>query len=150
MSQELDAEVAVKIMGLPGVGYYKRRSCRTGEWEPCAKDSFTEDEPSWKAGLYHRYFEGDDIRAVPPYSTQWDSAKWVVQTMETLHYQWEFARTNPVMSMHENRPYARFWTYKEGVLQPMGSATCDTLPEAICRAALSALAAQEEPKDGKN
>lgn len=83
LARDLDMEIALKVTCLPGVGWYKRRSCRSPENVVASgpKD-FTEDYPQWKAARYYLADGGVDeegvvrgrIFAVPPYSTTWDAA----------------------------------------------------------------------------
>jgi len=46
-NRDLDAEVAAKVMRLPNVGWYKRKSCYVRTWVPATgSDDFTEDHPA--------------------------------------------------------------------------------------------------------
>src|ERR1044071_1348772 len=97
-----------------------------------------------------RWFETDDdreavatgdsklIRCWQP-TADISAAMEVVAHLESQGYQWQFARTAPEKSMHDNKPTAQFWKYREGVLQGIHRGTADTLQRAICFAALEAV-----------
>jgi len=87
--RDIDALVGDKVVGLPGVGYYKRRSVHTTDWTACAKGDVTDDHPEWKANLYYLPGVDESIgvalgmgpRAVPRYSSDigatWKMEEWL-------------------------------------------------------------------------
>lgn len=69
---ELEAWVSEHILGLEGVGYYRRKSCYTSEQERCEKGDHTPDYPDWVADTpyYLIYPKENPTRAVRvPYLT---------------------------------------------------------------------------------
>ena len=134
--REMDALVAERVMGLPGVGYYKRKSVREGGYIPAVKGEVTADYPDWKAKLY--YLPGADEhsleeasllgirpRAIPRYSTDIDAALSAAETRKSYTVHKDILHGETVY--RADFPHDDVW-----------DVVADTLPLAICRALLAA------------
>lgn len=131
--RELDAQVASKVMKLPNVGWYRRTSCRDGEWQPCLKDDVTPDMPVWKASLHYWHQHWTSGFSVPLFSTMNDAACNVLEHMERDGFSW---------SIHsEPGKECRVTFSKPGEREFVGVAPM--LPKAVCLAALAACEKRE-------
>lgn len=91
-------------------------------------------------GVYEYPDGGYDF--APPYSTDIAAAWPVVEKLERDGFRWSVAVRNPHMSDTKILPYVSFWHYgkdEPGKLDTHVSAEDDTVPLAICRAALKAV-----------
>lgn len=72
--RELDAIFGLEVMKLDRVGYWRRKSCHTSEWEECQKGEATADEPRWKADI--KYYDARYAGPfhLPEYSARMDCA----------------------------------------------------------------------------
>ncbi len=147
--RDLDAIIGQKVMGLPGVGYYKRKSCYTHEWAPCVKGDPTDDYPGWVATAPY-YLPGADTmgvdgalmlssfgpRAIPQYSVDISHAWQVLQHVACKKH-WRFCIGS--QEGYDSGPL--YWvTIMHGGKQWEGDSRYgdmeDSLPLAICRACL--------------
>lgn len=141
--REIDALVAEKVMELEvlDVGYFgsEDETPRMLELHDWMDDVGLESVGRYAIDVEKKWFRemSTGFGSWSP-STDISAAMEVVAHLEVQGYQWSFHRTAPVKSMHDNKPHAQFWTYDKGVFQGLHQATADTLPRAICMAALAA------------
>ena len=63
----------------------------------------------------------------------------VIEKLETLHFQWTLHGNNPIRSFHDRKPCFEYWHYTNGKADRLGRAEADTVPLAVCLAALKAV-----------
>ena len=88
--RKIDLLVARDLLNMPGVGYYRRKSCHSSESELCNKGDVTPDHPQWKARLYYKH-PATNLYAVPSFSTEIRDA-WQIVGALSLLYDFEMHR----------------------------------------------------------
>ena len=138
-NRALDMEIALRVTKLPGVGWYKRQSCRdTINVVASGPDDFTEDHPQWKAGRSYLWQGevGEDgvvqgrIHTIPNYTSDANEAMKV---------------RDRIVSMGLGIPFAKRLQEEHG-----SWLTCSA--EDLCKAALGVVVEKEAqkkaPKEG--
>lgn len=141
--RDLDAWIAEHVMGLKGVGYYRRKSWKTQGWERCKKgdtspaDAGEDDLPKGHyASLYYLHFsdDPDSVHAVPKFSSDMNHAYMMMDKMRSQAY---------VFDIHSLYGGAQIWCVQiQGCKVPVDSfhtklaqVEDSMLPRALCRAA---------------
>lgn len=82
--EELEAWIGKWIMGLEGVGYWRRESMMNTKWIPCSRGDKIPDFGSTNSGAYHLYYLPDSKedephpRSLPEYTRRVEDAIGVV------------------------------------------------------------------------
>lgn len=135
--KRLDQCIAEQVMGLHRVGWYRRKSCKTFDFELCAPGDRTPDYPEWTANLLYYHQASATEVAVPRYSTQIADAMTVVERVRL--------RCRDIVFRSDNR-YPIIWTVELVLPHHRITTTADTLPLAICLGVLKMMGAATPAK----
>lgn len=83
-TRDLDLLIGRDVIGLPGVGYYRRKSCYEAGHEPCNKGDVTPDYPAWEASLYYKH-PATGVFSVPRYTKDISDAWQVMEALAVAH-----------------------------------------------------------------
>ncbi|MBD3260461.1 MAG: hypothetical protein GF334_02070 [Candidatus Altiarchaeales archaeon] len=138
--RDLDAWIAKHVMGLKSVGYYRRKSWNTSEWERCNKGDTSpadagENDPKVCASLYYlnRSENPNSACAVPCYSADMNHAYSMVNKMRSKGYLYNMTSlfrgtyTWVVVIQGTSTPFNSFYSKCAHV-------TNKSLPYALCQA----------------
>ena len=115
---ELDAKIAVKLFGW----FWKDGKL----WSPGHEDWTEEQISRWSGSK------------PDPYSTEWDCMRLVVDEMQRRGFEYRFGSYETVSFTWKH------WAKFNDDIREYETITADSLPHAVCMAALSALEGQED------